>query len=393
MPAPSDALRFLDPRLAEDLANLEFGSAAAGRPERVEGRTVRDHVLRLAIQPLPPGLDRRALVAGLLGELVNPGTVRQKAWQTCAAATVQLWLALREPADYARLVAGLASVGGRVPLAGGPFLERHGESVRPDASGRTPSSRLLQAAFMDFANGDDRYSNLADRSEREEGPAYSGLYPDQFDLLIEAVSGRAWDTLEVGAGNSADAVALIARATSRGEHVPVTLRKEKMMHRLLVEHSDPYRMHCVDPVGERSRVALDDFRARLGFVSLPGGAPSDGPSLFVRSGEAEAWVRLKTLAPILPDLCPGCGEPASAALEIRHALGALAVPACGGCQGSRLGGILSAFFVQAPAPGIVAVRHVQGDPPILELTARHPRWLTQLWRLNRGSARNYLEQW
>lgn len=380
-----------DDALSAALDRLEH--ATASRRDALGEGTARDHVLALARRPLAPGLDRRALLDGLMHELLDPGAVRQQAWRTCAAATVQLWLALREPAEYARLVAGLASLQGRVPLAGGPDLERHGESARPDPSGRTPSSRLLQSAFMDFANGDDRYSNLTDTSHRDEGPAYSGLYPDQFDVLIEAVTARAWDTMEVGAGNCADAVALIARATARGEHVPVSLRKDRMMHRLLVEASDPSFMHCVDPVGKRSRVPLDEFRARLGFVSLPGEARTDGPSLFVRAGQSEAWVRLKTLSPALPDFCPGCGGPARALLALRHAHGALDVPACAGCDRSAIGSILSAFFVTGPTPGIVAVRHAQPDPPLLELTARHPRWLTQLWRLNRGSGRNYLEQW
>ncbi|KAF0244838.1 MAG: hypothetical protein FD180_2140 [Planctomycetota bacterium] len=390
MPSPLEALRALG--LAESVAALER-RYATGRRDSVGQGTVYDHLGTLASQVIVPGLDRRELVRGVLRELLDPGHVDQKSWSTCAAATVQLWLALREPSEYARLVAGLASYNGRVHLAGGPFLQRHGESVRPDQSGRTPSSRLLQSAFMDFANGDDRYSNATDQSTRDEGPAYAGLYPDQFDVLIEAVTARLWDTLEVGSGNCADAVALIARATSRGEHVPVSLRKEKMMHRLLVERSDASSMHCVDPVGVRQRVPVEEFRTRLGFVSLPGGSSEAGPSLFVTAGETEAWVRLKTLQPALPDFCPGCGEPAASALEVSHSFGSLFVPACGGCNKSRIGGILSAFFVQAPTPGIVAVRRASDNPPFLEITARHPRWLTQLWRLNRGSGRNYLERW
>lgn len=390
---PPASLESLGPGVAEALAAVERRFNAGERRDVVGSATVRGHLTALASQVLVQGLDRRELVLGVLRELLDPGAVEQKAWRTCAAATVQLWLAIREPAEYARIVSGLASWNGRVTLAGGPWLQRHGESVRADSSGRTPSSRLLQSAFMDFANGDDRYSNASDQSARSDGPAYAGLYPDQFDVLIEAVTARHWDTLEVGAGNSADAVALIARATSKGEHVPVSLRREKMMHRLLVERSDVSSMHCVDPVGERLRVPLDEFRSRLGFVSLPGGSPSDGPSLFVTAGETEAWVRLKTLQPALPDFCPGCGEPASTALQVPHAFGTLLVPACPGCNRTRLGGILSAFFTQAPTPGIAAVRRAHDEPPLLEITARHPRWLTQLWRLNRGSGRNYLERW
>jgi hypothetical protein len=389
---PLDALSALDAGLGRAFDELEARFASSRRDLAGRG-SLRDHVLALVRQPIVPGLDRRELLAGVLRELLDPGAVAQSSWNTCAATTVQLWLALREPAEYARLVAGLASFNSRVPLAGGPFLDRHGESVRPDPSGRTASSRLLQSAFMDFANGDDRYSNETDQSSRDRGPAYSGLYPDQFDALIEAVTAQHWDTLEVGKGNSTDAVEMIKRATSKGEHVPVSLRKDRMMHRMLVQRADRESMRCLDPVGRRVKVNLDDFTERLGFVSLPGGTPSDAPSLFISAGETEAWVRVATLSPILPDFCPGCAQPATTRLAVPHSAGALSVPACQGCNKSALGGILSAFFVSGPTPGIVAVRRSSAVPPMLELTARHTRWLTQLWRLNRGSGRNYLEKW
>lgn len=382
-----------DGTLEEDLREVERRYNAAGRADLLGQRGVRDHVFAIASGPLAPGLDRRGLLHGVLRELLDPGAVAQSTWNTCAATTVQLWLALREPAEYARLVAGLASPRGAVPLAGGPWLQRHQQAVRPDASGRSASARLLQASFMDFANGDDSYSNAEDLSTRDRGRSYSGLYPDQFDVLIESVTARHWDTLEVGRGNSADAVELIRRATSRGEHVPVSIRKDRMMHRLLVDRSERDFMHCLDPVGRRVRVNMDDFTERLGFVSLPGGTPADAPSLFVTAGESEAWVRVNSLLPTLPDFCPGCAQPATSRLDVPHPAGRLSVPACTGCNKSAIGGLLSAFFVTGPTQGIVAVRRASAVPPMLELAARHPRWLTQLWRLNRGSARNYLEKW
>jgi hypothetical protein len=247
---------------------------------------------------------------------------------------------------------------------------------------------------MDFANGPDRYVHGRDCSVRRSGPAYRGLFPDQFDVLIESVSGRRWDTMEVGAGNCADAVVLIARATSRGEHVPVSLRDRQMMHRLLVLRSERDAMTCLDPVGRKVGIALDDFRARLGFVSLPAERSDDSAELFVVSPMTPPVVRLRTLQPALPESCPGCGGAAAAAAPVRHAFGSLAVPMCAGCAGAATG-LVAALWVREPRPDpeALVIRRAHDVPPLLEVTARHHRWLCALWRLNPGSRRNFLEKW
>ena len=50
---------------------------------------------------------------------------------------------------------------------------------------------------MEFGNESDRYCNARDRSFRRRGPRYAGLFPDQFDGLLEAATGKEWQTLEV----------------------------------------------------------------------------------------------------------------------------------------------------------------------------------------------------
>ena len=53
--------------------------------------------------PLATGIDRQALVVDLVLELSDPEDISQGRKRTCAAAAVQILLAAKYPAEYARL--------------------------------------------------------------------------------------------------------------------------------------------------------------------------------------------------------------------------------------------------------------------------------------------------
>src|SRR5207237_724291 len=77
--------------------------------------------------------------------------------------TVQYLLATRQPAEYARLVAGVSGRDGTVTLQGGQALTRVPDSLAADASGRDDLNRLLQAAMIDQGSHlRGRHSNQAD---------------------------------------------------------------------------------------------------------------------------------------------------------------------------------------------------------------------------------------
>ena len=64
---------------------------------------------RLARMPLAAGLDRTRLLSDIVVRVDDPGKIDQGYQNTCTVTTLEYLLASRHPAEYVRLVAGLAS--------------------------------------------------------------------------------------------------------------------------------------------------------------------------------------------------------------------------------------------------------------------------------------------
>ncbi|MCB9795540.1 MAG: hypothetical protein H6741_22790 [Alphaproteobacteria bacterium] len=165
-----------------------------------EGRPLREHLRALAVGPIAAGLleapGRSVLLSELMFNLHEPGRINQGFKGTCAATCVETWLVETNPAEYARLIAGLAAPEGQVPLRGGGLLVRDEERLDPSAEEgrRSPVSRLFQVACMEFAYDKRDYDNKTDRQSGEKGSGV-GLHLDAFDRLLEAVSGERWDVM------------------------------------------------------------------------------------------------------------------------------------------------------------------------------------------------------
>ncbi len=141
------------------------------------GGTLLSNLSKMASQPLGPDLTgfsgpgvptRQSLLDGVLLETADPGlNVRQSTFDTCTATTAQYELARRQPAEYARLMAGLTGPDEKVQMAGGKTLKLDDEGiVKPNGATdkRLDSSRLFQAAAMEFANGSENYNADKDKS-------------------------------------------------------------------------------------------------------------------------------------------------------------------------------------------------------------------------------------
>jgi len=258
------------------------------------GGTLAEHLAALAEAPVARSLEGTPGRTLLLGELVRnvavPGRINQGLKFTCAATCVEIELAEREPGEYARLVAGLVAPEGGVALRSGAALGRDEDALDWDAAEarRSPVSRLVQAAFLEFAYPDLDYRNAADRQfESAGGDRGFGVDLDAFDRLLEAVTGERWDTLserqsrmarlfaQMGLGADGlpdlarDALPLIERTTGAGETLFATLQLTAVGNpfeghgpgwhtglthkvRILGLASDP-----LDPTGEL-RVVYDD---------------------------------------------------------------------------------------------------------------------------------------
>lgn len=169
------------------------GSGGADRlsTRDLRGGTMLSSLHQLATGPLGRGIDRADVLRSTMGEVENPTTIEQRGQGTCAATSVTLRVAERSPAEYARIVSGLASQAGTATTLAGDTLRRVPGSVADQRSGRSQSERLIQDSFMDFANGDYRYNVAADNS----GAAGGGLNVAEVTRLQTSVMGQEYRTV------------------------------------------------------------------------------------------------------------------------------------------------------------------------------------------------------
>jgi len=179
---------------ATGLAELfRTGQTALLRERDANGTSVLEHLEALAASPFPN------LVGDVLSDIATPKDIEQGYAPTCTAASMQYELAKKAPAEYARLLAGLAT-DGEVKMAGGGLLRVDVAHViqQSNASNdqRTDSEAVFQTAAMDFANGDDVFN--VDRQRSEGGDrVYRGLFPDQVRALVSQLFNESYVTEEV----------------------------------------------------------------------------------------------------------------------------------------------------------------------------------------------------
>jgi hypothetical protein len=173
--------------------------AGVGAPDRLTGRDLQGGTMltslhQLATAPVAAGLDRAALLRSTIAEVENPANIEQRGQGTCAATSVTLRVAERSPAEYARLVAGLASPSASVTLKDGSTVQRNAGSIADTRSGRSQSERMLQDSFMGFANGTLKYDVAAD-TNRGEGGGGGGLNLAEVTRLQSSVFGESYRTV------------------------------------------------------------------------------------------------------------------------------------------------------------------------------------------------------
>jgi peptidoglycan hydrolase-like protein with peptidoglycan-binding domain len=157
------------------------------------GGTMLDSLHGLATGPLARGVDRQGVLSSTMAEVENPARIEQWGQGTCAATSVTLRLARQSPAEYARIVAGLAGPSGAVTLRDGETANRNGGSLADNRSGRSTSERLIQDSFMGFANGNLNYNVASDTSTGEGGGG--GLNLAEVSRLQSSVFGERYRTV------------------------------------------------------------------------------------------------------------------------------------------------------------------------------------------------------
>lgn len=223
---------------------------------------------------LAKGIHRQDLLGQLVRELATPSAINQHGKGTCTVTSMQIMMAREHPAEYVRIVAGLASPEGTVTLADGSTLVREPGTVGNDGSGRSIPSRLWQPALMEFANGENvDYDNVKDQ---HSDTGHSGLSEDRIDKAMDALLGKNVATLNVQDEGLEAVMREIGRSTEAGHGVPVAMRwgvpgpdgQYPGSHEILVTKIENGRVYFTNPQGSEDSMTLEEFEKRLLWASI-----------------------------------------------------------------------------------------------------------------------------
>lgn len=220
------------------------------------GKTTLDHMVELAEkgvdnQLLRNGITKGNILSELAQELADPGIIHQSNRGTCAATTVQYYMATNHPAEYARVVAGLMN-GGQVEMASGKTFLRDQDAVAADSSTRNNIDRMFQTSATDRSELGD-YRN---DSDTHVTGARGMSQEDVTNLMNDLTSGKDGQFQTI-TGNGQDVLDRIARSTARGVEVPVGMKwavsGRDAGHELLVTKIENGQVHLRNPWGQIER--------------------------------------------------------------------------------------------------------------------------------------------
>ncbi|MBO9540236.1 hypothetical protein J7643_06560 [bacterium] len=270
-----------DPAARLALQVLLIEGKLIGAPLADDGKTLLQTLDRLASEPIHASLKRGELVSDLLQEIALPSIINQHNKGTCTVSTLQILMALTQPAEYARIVAGLASPQGSVNLANGDAILREPGTETADGTRRTASARLWQASLMEYGNGDKtNYDNAKDVHVETGG---QGLGQTGVQRVLSGLIDGKPRLLDIGEhpAGQIDAfkdsmLATIRQSANGGSPVPVALRWGKPdaqgkihgVHEILVTRIADDQVYFSNPWGTEDRMALTDLKKRIIFSNV-----------------------------------------------------------------------------------------------------------------------------
>lgn len=243
-----------------------FEGKLTGGPDLMGQDNVLSGLAKLADQPLAEGLERKDLMSDLVQELGNPASISQGDRGTCAATAVEVKLIHDNPAEYVRLVSGLASPEGQAELASGEMLTRVPGTEADDGTDRSIPQRLMAPAFMDAADGELTYDNANDLHSANGEALSRGLAPEEVDRLLESVYGEKFKNIdEIRTAKQRKAAwSVLQKASARGEEVLAGLTwSSDTRHKVVVTGVSGDNVEYLNPVGRMERMNKDAFLSRL----------------------------------------------------------------------------------------------------------------------------------
>lgn len=260
-----------DPAARRALALL-LVSGALDTKDLQGGATLLDHLHTLATGPIAEGLDRRKLLSDVVRDIADPSQISQGNYNTCAAATAQRLLAGQSPAEYARLMAGLASPSGEVRLANGDLLVRPADWNQSTGDGRDLAGRLFQSSMMAYAAGKagETYSNATDTRTKANGQKVKGLSAAEVVYLFEGILGKDYTKYGVSDIGADKLMQKIKDVVAGGGVVPCAITLNGKHHEVLVTKIENGRVHYFDPkTGQTRTMSEEEFKSALYNANIP----------------------------------------------------------------------------------------------------------------------------
>lgn len=233
--------------------------------------TLLGGLAKLTKQDLADGVDRQQLLADLVQEVAVPEAVAQRNRGTCVPTSIEIQLIQQNPAEYVRLVSGLASPSGEVTTRGGDVLKRE-DGVLTDGTLRSLPQKLLAPALMELGDGVADYDNADDKHHGGGIDGQTGLTAAQADVVLESLYGHdfAFQTTSSAEEKKAG-TDFVLDELAAGRSVLVGLKWGDGGHKVLVTGTETRDgveyVKIINPWGREELIPRDDFEARLRNVN------------------------------------------------------------------------------------------------------------------------------
>lgn len=251
-----------DPVAQLSLQKLLLEGSLPGEKDLKGSGNVLDNLSKLATSTtLAKGIDRAQLLTDVVQELATPSAISQGGIGSCAPTTIAVQLAMTKPAEYVRLINGIADQKARVEMASGMVLAREKGTRTDDGTGRATSQRLLGSALMEIANG----KRLFDNANPSAG---EGAWADELDVLYDNVMGKQMSYVKTDTpAQQAAAIDSIKNQLEGGLSVSVAVHWDGGGHKLLItgraEVDGQPGFTLNNPWGREERITESDLQKRL----------------------------------------------------------------------------------------------------------------------------------
>ncbi len=226
----------------------------------------------MSTQKVAAPLTNGQLLAEAVREIASPAAIKQRDKNTCSVAALQVTMASNHPAEYVRILSGLAAEGNPgVTLHGDPNnpLKRPADLEKDDGSGRTATSRLWQGSFMSLAAKAENatYDNKTDTVTWADGSkTTSGMTPIGAGTATAKALGGQWNLANMYANESF----VIQELASAKKPLKVTIGKDydaagnpKKQEEVTITKMEPGAITIKEKSGQTYTITEEEFRASL----------------------------------------------------------------------------------------------------------------------------------